>query len=870
MLCVIGRQLSSDPIAGVMTDLNRIFPWIAYPTVITGGIALHYALLQWNQSLITSTYVPVLIAAALITLFEFRFPHYQAWLPKKEDTKNDLWYMGIVQIALPRLIAFLFVLALVEPIQSMGWSVTRFWPHHLSVGAQAILMILTADFFRYWLHRAMHENKFLWRFHAVHHSPPKLYWLNVGRFHPVDKILQLLLDTLPFILLGVSEQVIALYFVFYAMNGFFQHSNIELRFGFLNYIISSAELHRWHHSRVSKESNTNYGNNLIIWDLLFGTWFLPQDRAINDLGLSNRRYPYGFLEQLKTPFVAGLTDKDLPLPSARELLKPGLMRLTMMVCRFWYWWPLVRKCQKPLETQTHVLLSILAQNRDTRFGMEHQFSGIRGVAQFQRQVPIQNYETLLPYLEEQEQTGKSALYCGRLVLYALTSGTTSDPKYIPVLETTLQQYKQQQRLLTYFQYMSNPQAFSGKVLGIMGPAIEGHRESGTPYGSASAYVYKTMPKVVQANYVVPSEAFEIADYDLKYKVILRLALAERDITYLGSANPSSFLRVLEILNTHRREMVMSLESGSLSGVEKLPAPLSQVLQEKIKPAPAQAACLRALDHKEEITYRDVWPGIRMLVTWTGGSCGIALDALRKKLPADIIVIDVGYLASEFRGSITVDAATNGGVPTLTHHFFEFVEREQWDQGDRDCITLDQLEIGKTYYVVVTTGSGLYRYFINDLVEVIGHFHSTPLIKFVQKGRGVTNITGEKMYENHIIQAVKNVENAHEVSTVFFLLLADELDARYQLFIELQDTLNADAGFLAEVMDHELRHLNLEYDQKRASGRLKPLEVHRLRRGSSEAYKQFCMGKGQREGQFKPIVLQYKKEFDFGFTDYIEN
>ena len=163
-------------------------------------------------------------------------------------------------------------------------------------------MLLSADFLRYWLHRAAHEISWLWRFHALHHSPGKLYWLNVGRFHPVDKGLQFLLDALPFILLGVGEDVLAIYFVFYAVNGFFQHSNIRLRFGWLNYLVSSAELHRWHHSQSKLESDRNYGNNLIVWDLLFGTRFLPEDRQVGDLGLTTKDYPETFWWQMIEPF----------------------------------------------------------------------------------------------------------------------------------------------------------------------------------------------------------------------------------------------------------------------------------------------------------------------------------------------------------------------------------------------------------------------------------------------------------------------------------------------------------------------------------------------------------------------------------------
>ncbi len=176
-------------------------------------------------------------------------------------------------------------------------------PVHWPVAAQVVLMLLLAEFLRYWLHVAAHNMNFLWRLHAVHHSPKKLYWLNVGRFHPIEKALQYILEALPFILLGVAEDALAFYFIFYAVNGFFQHSNVDARYGVLNYIVSGAELHRRRHSRSPEESNHNYGNNLIVWDLAFGSWFLPKGRRVGELGLIARAYPQDFVSQMPAPLT---------------------------------------------------------------------------------------------------------------------------------------------------------------------------------------------------------------------------------------------------------------------------------------------------------------------------------------------------------------------------------------------------------------------------------------------------------------------------------------------------------------------------------------------------------------------------------------
>ena len=288
------------------TSLAALVKAGSYPSIITMGFVLYLTLTGWGVSLTLASYAAVLVGAALVTLHETLLPYRMAWRPPASEMKADVLFLVTVQVALPYLLAVTVATTLAASLRTAGFTIQGFWPHGLPIAVQACLMVLAADFPRYWLHRAFHHFTFMWRFHAVHHSPHRLYWLNVGRFHPIEKAVQYVVDTLPFALLGVSQDVLVAYFVFYALNGFFQHSNCRVRLGFLNYVVSGPELHRWHHSAIPKESDTNFGNNLILWDLLFGTRFLPQDREVGPLGLVNRHYPTGFFVQMKTPFVRGL------------------------------------------------------------------------------------------------------------------------------------------------------------------------------------------------------------------------------------------------------------------------------------------------------------------------------------------------------------------------------------------------------------------------------------------------------------------------------------------------------------------------------------------------------------------------------------
>ena len=529
------------------------------------------------------------------------------------------------------------------------------------------------------------------------------------------------------------------------------------------------------------------------------------------------------------------------------------------------WRQVERAADRPDVAQRRVLARLLGANRGTRFGVEHGFAGIRDPAAFRASVPVQTYETLRPYIDEQRRTGARALTAESPLFYAQTSGTTGQPKYIPITPSMLAMQRSEQTLFSYLQFRACPEAFAGKALGIMGAAVEGRLDSGHTVGSVSGHLYRSLPRIVRSRFVVPPEALAIADYDLKYLIILRLALAQRDITYLGSPNPTTFLRLLDLVNAKRDVLVESLATGRLDALDALDDSLRQSLARRFAPDHGRAAELRRLP---TLTFATLWPSIRLVTTWTGGSCGVALEAMRKKLPPATLVMELGYQSSECRGTIALSAETPAGLPPLHHHFFEFVEPAGWDDGRPEFLGLDELERGKRYYVLFTTAGGLYRYFMNDLVEVDGFYRRVPLVRFVQKGRGVTSLTGEKLYEAQVIEAMRDVAIRHDLSATFFLLVADEQSSTYTLFIEADDGRPTATPSMALDLDRRLGELNIEYEAKRKSGRLEPLKVAWLRPGAAEAYKAVCVRAGQREVQFKPALLQYRKDLLLRFDDFV--
>lgn len=860
----MNSTVSAHPSSNQRPLWQEVIAIIAYPTSFFLAITAFLWSSAHGYPKWVSAYIPVIVcAAAILPVLERVMPHRPDWRPNSKEWLTDAFYVFVIQIAMPPLLALLLVLGLSDLTRPYLHS--SLWPHQWPILGQGVLMVLLVDLMRYWVHRFAHTNPILWRLHAVHHSPDKLYWLNTARFHPLEKILHFVFDSMPFILLGVNENVLAFYFVCYAVNGFYQHSNVYLRLGLLNYIFSTAELHRWHHSRVLEEANNNYSNTTIIWDFVFGTYYRPRDRSLARTGIQNDRYPMSFGRQLLSPFVRNLESRDMFVPTLREAAMNLLLKLGFAKIKHTDWRVLEKATNDVAVVQQHVLRRIVQQNRSTAFGKQHRFPEVTSVADFQRLCPVQTYNSLRPYIEEQDETGNTALTMEHAVLYAKTSGTTGASKLLPVTPTMLTQIKRQQALAAYLQYRACPRAFRGALLGITGAAEEERTATGKSVGAISGVMYEMLPWPMKRKFILPPVVFRIQDHLTKYLLILRLALAEKNITYIATANPSTFVLLLELAHKYRDELLTGIETGQWPADRTLPSEVITAVKHKLRPDRARAAELRELFvAKERLGLGDLWPYVALVATWTGSNCRIPLQTVKAQLPELTVLMDLGFLASECRATLVDEASTASGLPVFQDYFFEFVERERWDEKQPVFLTLDRLEQGREYYIFVTTTGGLYRYDMNDIVRVSGHRHGAPLIEFLQKGRGVTNITGEKLYEAQVTQAVLQMAVQCSLTIPFFIALADRDAGRYAFYLELSSSPTSGICELSHLLDEHLCRQNEEYQQKRASGRLKPAQAWLLQPGTAMRFRAHLVKLGQKEGQLKIPGLAYKDEMNFDF------
>ena len=514
----------------------------------------------------------------------------------------------------------------------------------------------------------------------------------------------------------------------------------------------------------------------------------------------------------------------------------------------------------PAAAQAALLQRILSRNENTEFGRAHGFSRLGRAEDYRRAVPVQTYEDLWPFIRRQELTGERCLTQAQPVYYHRTSGTLGMPKHIPITAPGLRQMKREQRVSAYV-WSRCSRFFEGKVFAVTGPAVEGRMEGGTRFGSASGLIYRNQSRLVQSRYVLPPALSELEDYEARYLAMAIYGLAETGVTGMATANPSTLLRLLSVVHQQADQAFDAVATGRLPNVP-------ESVQGRLQPNPTRARELaKRLAAVGKLTYADIWPRLRSVLTWTGGSCGVALANLARLLPAETSVIEWGYAASEFRGTLNVDVARNICLPTLLTTFFEFVEREAHEAGEDDFLGLHELEDEREYYVFVTTGEGLYRYDMNDIVRVKGRVAQTPALEFVQKGKGMTNITGEKLTEAQVLPAVTSALSRRGIIARFFIMLAYEETPIYKLFLETdgEAVLASDlAAEIAEDLDTRLGTANVEYEAKRKSGRLAPLRVLRLPGGSGDKYRVACVDAGQRDAQFKYLHLQYARECAFDF------
>lgn len=214
------------------------------------------------------------LAASIFTLgviwfLERKQPYRKCWNKNNADLTSDLVSAGVLIGLIDPLLKILAPLAVVA---LYGTFITKSFVVEWPLWLQVVMVLFLIEFGKYWAHRLHHVAAPLWWLHAMHHSSERLYFLNGMRFHPLNYIVNFGLSVLPVMLFGFSLEAILGYLAITQPVVLLQHANIDLKHGVLNKVFSTPEVHRWHHSTIPHEANSNFGNALLIWDHVFATF----------------------------------------------------------------------------------------------------------------------------------------------------------------------------------------------------------------------------------------------------------------------------------------------------------------------------------------------------------------------------------------------------------------------------------------------------------------------------------------------------------------------------------------------------------------------------------------------------------------------
>ena len=175
------------------------------------------------------------------------------------------------------------------------------WP----VWSQFLLLFVLADFIQWNVHRWLHYSPWLWEFHKVHHSVEQMGFAAHLRYHWMETIIYKSVQYIPLSMIGFGLDDFFILHLVTILIGHLNHANVKITYGPLKYVLNNPVMHLWHHAREipAERTGVNYGISLSLWDYLFGTAYIPNQNANEQLGFEDQEtFPKTFFQQLIHPW----------------------------------------------------------------------------------------------------------------------------------------------------------------------------------------------------------------------------------------------------------------------------------------------------------------------------------------------------------------------------------------------------------------------------------------------------------------------------------------------------------------------------------------------------------------------------------------
>lgn len=472
------------------------------------------------------------------------------------------------------------------------------------------------------------------------------------------------------------------------------------------------------------------------------------------------------------------------------------------------------------ETQEALLVDLLRRNAGSELGRAHGFDAIRSLGDFRRRVPLARYDDLAPSVERIARGERGVLTVEPVTRLVPTSGSTAATKLIPYTRSLAREMRRGIDAWIAALAAEHPAAFLGPAYWGISPAVAEPAPSpgGIPIGFEDDAAYlgpiaRRLQRLVQA---VPPDVRDAADIDSFRRATLRHLVARRDLSLISVWSPSFLTLLMKPLRGLLPSFLPSLPRGRAREVER---------------------ALGAADLGATNLHGRLWPRLALISCWGDGPSAALLPSVGRLFPG-VAVQRKGLVATEAFVTLPWPGA-DGGLLAARSHVVELLDRRG------DARSPHEARRGEVYEVVVTTGGGLYRYRLGDLVEVTGFVGQAPVLRFVGREAAVSDRFGEKLHEGHVR---KVLETLLPDRPDFAMLAFD--GAGYTLFLESRDL----APDLPGALDAALGE-NLHYRYARDLGQLAPPRVFRVEGRGLETYLAAKTADGSRLGDVKPSVLE---------------
>lgn len=505
-----------------------------------------------------------------------------------------------------------------------------------------------------------------------------------------------------------------------------------------------------------------------------------------------------------------------------------------------------RQLQNARKVQHDILFAKIRRCQSSQFGRDHHFDQIRTLDDFRRQIPIAEYDYYHPYVERVTHGEVTAMFPPgeKILMYTLTSGTTDIPKLIPVTKTWFDEYRKGWMVWGIKAFADHPALYYAKLAGVAGNWDMRRTPTDIPCGMASGLSARLQHPLVRMMYCVPASVFEIDDVDAKYYAALRASVPEASGLFL-TATPATVVNFAKLADRWKETLIRDIAQGTISSDFEIPdAVRTEITKKQGRPRPDRARELETVVERTGRLYpKDFWP-LSLVACWLGGTVGTYAQHIPEYY-GDVPKRDIGLLCSEGRFTVPIEDNTPAGVLEIASHYYEFIPESEIESNSPTVLEAHELEVGRSYYILLTTSSGLYRYNILDVLRCVGFVGQAPVLEFLHKGQRVADMEGEKISEYQFVKAVEEVASAMGTTVTGFTAVpirpAESSDRRrsapyYAIVLEKQDLADrAKAVEFIERLDRWIIDRNPMYQGKRADLYVGPPRLLRVATGTWAKY-----------------------------------